>query len=84
MVVPGDYLKLRLVYNVKDTGSPDVYVVDFTSTLGANAFTGPASVVDTYAYAERFVCTVRAECLDWLLIVGRRQLKHVLRTYTAH
>jgi putative transposase len=27
---------------------------------------------------------VRAECLDWLLIVGRRHLEHVLRTYTAH
>ena len=36
------------------------------------------------AYAERFVRTIRAECLDWLLIVGRRHLEHVLRTYTAH
>jgi putative transposase len=36
------------------------------------------------AYAEQFVRTVRAECLDWLLIVGRRHLEHVLRTYTAH
>jgi putative transposase len=36
------------------------------------------------AYAERFVRTVRAECLDWLLILGRRHLEHVLRTYTTH
>jgi transposase InsO family protein len=36
------------------------------------------------AYAERFVRTVRAECLDWLLIFGRRDLEHVLCTYTAH
>jgi putative transposase len=36
------------------------------------------------AYAERFVRTVRTECLDWLLIIGRRHLEHVLRAYTAH
>jgi putative transposase len=30
------------------------------------------------------VRTVRAECLDWLLIFGRRHLEQVLRTYTAH
>ena len=35
-------------------------------------------------YAERFVRTVRAECLDWLLIVGRRHIEHVLRSYTIH
>jgi putative transposase len=36
------------------------------------------------AYAERFVGTVRAECLDWLLILGRRHLEHVLRRYVTH
>jgi hypothetical protein len=30
------------------------------------------------------VRTVRAECLDWLLIIGRRHLESVLGTYTAH
>jgi hypothetical protein len=33
------------------------------------------------AYAERWVGTVRAECLDWLLIVGRGHLEQVLRVY---
>ena len=36
------------------------------------------------AYAERFVRTVRAECLDWLLILGRRHLEHVLSRYVTH
>jgi putative transposase len=36
------------------------------------------------AIAERFVRTVRAECLDWLLILKRRHLERVLRVYTDH
>jgi transposase InsO family protein len=36
------------------------------------------------AYAERFVRTVRTECLDWLLILNQRQLERVLRTYLEH
>jgi transposase InsO family protein len=36
------------------------------------------------AYAERFVRTIRNECLDWLLIIGRRHLEHTLRVYLSH
>jgi putative transposase len=32
----------------------------------------------------RCVGSVRRECLDRLLILGRRQLKHVLRVYVRH
>jgi putative transposase len=30
------------------------------------------------------VRTVRTECLDWMLVLGRRHLERVLRTCTAH
>ena len=33
---------------------------------------------------ERWVGSVRRECLDRLLIVGRRQLEHVLGVYIRH
>jgi putative transposase len=36
------------------------------------------------AIAERFGRTVRSECLDWLPILNRRHLEHVLRVYTDH
>jgi putative transposase len=36
------------------------------------------------ALAERWVRTVRRECLDWTLVVGRRHLERVLREYVAH
>jgi putative transposase len=34
--------------------------------------------------AERWVGTVRRECLDWLLLLGRRQLEQALEEYVAH
>jgi transposase InsO family protein len=36
------------------------------------------------AIAERFVRTIRSECLDWLLILNRRHLEHVRRVYADH
>jgi putative transposase len=36
------------------------------------------------AFAERWVRTVRNECLDWTLVRGRRHLERVLRAYAAH
>jgi putative transposase len=33
--------------------------------------------------AERWVKSVRTECLDWLLITGRRHLNDVLRIYVS-
>jgi transposase InsO family protein len=36
------------------------------------------------AFAERWVGTVRRECLDWLLITGERHLKQVLCDYAEH
>jgi len=34
--------------------------------------------------AERFVRTVRSECLDWLLIVNRRRLERTLTVFVDH
>jgi len=44
----------------------------------------PLQAPNANAYAERWIRTVRAECLDWLLIVGRGHLEQVLRVYVEH
>ena len=36
------------------------------------------------AYAERVVQTLRRDCLDSILIGGRRHLEHALRVYAEH
>jgi len=44
----------------------------------------PVRAPKANAIAERFVRTVRAECLDWLLILNCRHLERVLRVYVDH
>jgi putative transposase len=44
----------------------------------------PIRAPQANAIAERFVRTVRSECLDWLLILNRRHLEHVLRVFVDH
>jgi hypothetical protein len=44
----------------------------------------PGASTQANAYAERWERTVRAECLEWLLVVGRAHLEQVLRVYVEH
>jgi putative transposase len=51
---------------------------------GIRIVKAPVRAPKANAVAERFVRTVRAECLDWLLILNRRHLERVLRVYVHH
>jgi putative transposase len=44
----------------------------------------PIQAPNANAHAERWVRTLRADCLDRILILGRRHLEHVLRVYRRH
>jgi putative transposase len=44
----------------------------------------PVRAPKANAIAERFVRTVRSECLDWLLIVNGQHLEKVLRVFVHH
>jgi putative transposase len=44
----------------------------------------PVRAPKANAVAERFVGTVRRECLDWILVANRRYLQHVLREVVDH
>jgi putative transposase len=51
---------------------------------GVNVIRTPVRAPNANAHMERWIGTVRRECLDRLLIVGRRQLAHALRVYVEH
>jgi transposase InsO family protein len=51
---------------------------------GMRVIKAPVRAPKARAHAERWVGTVRRECLDRILIMGRRHLQHVLATYVAH
>jgi transposase InsO family protein len=44
----------------------------------------PIAAPRAKAHAERWVGSVRRECLDWVLILGPRHLERVLRAYASH
>lgn len=63
------------------------YTRDFDAVFaseGIKIIKTPVRAPKANAIAERFVGTVRRECLDWLLILNRRHLEHVLRVFADH
>lgn len=54
------------------------------ASQGIEIIKTPVRAPKANAFAERFVRTARAECLDWLLIANRRHLERVLRTFVGH
>jgi hypothetical protein len=51
---------------------------------GTQVIKTPIQAPNANAFAERWVRTVREECLDWMLIWGRRHLERVLDEYVRH
>ena len=64
----------------KFTGSFDAVF----QAQGIRVIRTPIQVPEANAIAERFVRTVRSECLDWLLVVDRRQLERALTIFVDH
>ncbi len=66
--------------DAKFTGSFD----EVFRSEGVKVIETPIRAPRANAFAERWVRTVRTECLDWILVIGRRHLERVLRGYVSH
>jgi putative transposase len=51
---------------------------------GIEVIKSPPGAPKANAHAERWVRTVRAECLDWVLVWNRRHPHHVLTAFLEH
>ncbi len=57
---------------------------DVFRSEGVKIIRTPFRAPNANAFAERWVGTVRRDCLDWILIASRRQLEYLLRVYVDH
>jgi transposase InsO family protein len=80
-----EFAEQRLRFLIRDRDSK--YSGPFDEVFrseGIRIVKTPVRAPKANAIAERFVRTVRGECLDWLLILNRRHLERVLRVYVHH
>jgi len=83
LLMPGQGRCPRFLLRDRDAKFTRAFDEVFRSE-GADVLITPVQAPNANAYAERWIRTVRAECLDWLLIVGRGHLEQVLRIYVEH
>ena len=80
-----DYEGIEVKFLLRDRATKHVSHFDtvFTSA-GAQVLRTPFRTPTANDHAERFVRTIRSECLDHVLIVDARHLERVLHSYVPH
>jgi putative transposase len=79
----GEENSFRFLIHDRDTKFNHAFDEAFR-TEGIKVIRTPIQAPNANAYAERWVRTVRSDCLDRILIFSRRHLEHVLRVYRRH
>jgi transposase InsO family protein len=86
----------NLVYSFEDRPAPVRFLIrdrdakysgpfdELFRTEGVTVIRTPIRAPRANAFAERWVRTVRSECLDWTLVRSRRHLERVLGIYANH
>ena len=57
---------------------------DFLGNEGVESVRLPAKSPNLNAYAERWVLSIKSECLDHLIIIGERHLRAAVAQFTRH
>ncbi len=75
--------RVRFLIRDRDTKFTDNFDQVFGS-IGAKIILTPVRAPRANAFAERWVRTVREDCLDHLLVFSRRHLERILAEYVEH
>jgi putative transposase len=75
--------RFRFLIRDRDAKFTAAFDTVFTAA-GIEILKIPPRAPQANAFAERWVRTLRTECLDWLLIWNRRYLEQVLTVYVEH
>ncbi|HEX2807547.1 MAG TPA: integrase core domain-containing protein [Kineosporiaceae bacterium] len=75
--------RFRFLVRDRDTKFTQAFD-DVFSAAGVEILKIPPRSPRANAYAERWVRTVRSECLDWILVWNDRHLHRVLTEYVTH
>jgi putative transposase len=75
--------RVRFLIHDRDAKYGGDFDVVFRAS-GVEVIRTPVKAPRANAFAERWVKTVKSECLDWLLIVGPRHLQAILQDYADH
>jgi putative transposase len=74
---------VRFLIRDRDSRYTAAFDTVFTAE-GMRVIRTPIRTPVANAYAERFVRTIRNECLDWLLVPNQRHLERIVRVYLDH
>jgi putative transposase len=85
LIMTLDEQEQRLRYLIRDRDSKFTAAFDEVfRSQGIRVIRAPIAAPHAKAHAERWVGSVRRECLDRILIVSRMHLERVLREYVTH
>jgi hypothetical protein len=75
----------RFRFFIRDRDAKFTTAFDTVLTAaGIQVLKTPPRAPKANAYAERWVRTMRTQCLDWILVRDSRHLQHVLDQYVTH
>ena len=75
--------QFKFLIRDRDTKFTDAFDAVFAS-IGARTIKSPVRSPRANCYAERFIGSLRRECLDLTLVFGVGHLRSVLASYQAH